>query len=54
MDQNGDFRVEMKIEECEWLYNYIISFGEYITIEEPKYINSIIKNKLIKILSCYT
>ncbi|WP_099187309.1 helix-turn-helix transcriptional regulator [Tepidibacter mesophilus] len=43
---DGSFTIDIIIAEDEWLYNYIISFGEHINIITPKYIRGIIKNKL--------
>ncbi len=50
---DGSFIVDIRIAEDEWLYNYIISFGEHINIITPKYIRGIIKNKLEIILKNY-
>ncbi|WDV47360.1 YafY family protein [Clostridiaceae bacterium M8S5] len=50
---NGDFEVVFHATEDEWLYNYIISYGNNIKVLKPSYINDIIKGKLKKILENY-
>lgn len=52
-NEDGSFNVEVMIVEDEWLYNYIISFGEYIKVIRPKYINDIIKKRLETTLENY-
>lgn len=50
---NGNFLVEVNIPENEWLYGYILSFGEYAKVISPNYIKEIIFNKLNKSLKNY-
>lgn len=45
-NEDGSFSIDIMIPEDEWLYNYIISFGEHINIITPQYIRDVIKNKL--------
>ncbi|MCY6483847.1 YafY family protein [Clostridium aestuarii] len=52
-NKDGSFSINIMVAEDEWLYNYIISFGQYINIIEPKYIRGIIKNKLELTLKKY-
>ena len=42
---DGDFIVNMSYPENEWLYGYIMSFGEYAEVLEPTYIRDIIKTE---------
>ena len=49
-----EFDVKINYEENEWLYGYILSFGEYAKIVSPKNIKEIIKKKLQKSLNNYT
>lgn len=50
---DGSFGVDVMIPEDEWLYNYIISFGDHINIITPQHIRGIIKNKLEVTLKNY-
>ncbi len=50
---NGNFLVEVNIPENEWLYGYILSFGEYAKVISPNYIKEIIFDKLNKSLKNY-
>lgn len=52
-NSDGSYTIDIIMPENEWLYNYIISFGENIKVIKPTYINDIIKNKLEKILKSY-
>lgn len=48
-----DFIVNMSYPENEWLYGYIMSFGEYAEVLEPTYIRDIIKTKIEKMINNY-
>lgn len=50
---DGDFIVNMSYPENEWLYGYIMSFGEYAEVIEPIYIRDIIKKKTEKMMKKY-
>lgn len=50
---NGNFLVEVNIPESEWLYSYILSFGEYAKVVSPEYIKNIVIEKLDKSLKNY-
>ena len=50
---DGDFIVNMSYPENEWLYGYIMSFGEYAEVLEPTYIRDIIKTKIAKMINNY-
>lgn len=52
-NKDGSFIITFLTFEDEWLYNYIISFGKYIQVIEPSYINTIIKKRLENILENY-
>ncbi len=52
-NDDGSFEITFTASEDEWLYNYIISFGENIRIIEPNYINNIIRKRLEIILEKY-
>ncbi|NBI27962.1 helix-turn-helix transcriptional regulator [Chengkuizengella marina] len=50
---DGNLEVNIVLNEDEWLYSYLISFGEEINIIEPDYINKILVQKLTKTLERY-
>lgn len=50
LDENGDFIVDLDFPLGEWLYGYLMSFGENIEVLEPLYIREEIKKKII---SCF-
>ena len=49
-NQDGNFIVKVEYPENEWVYSYILSFGEYIKILSPNKIKNILKDKLEKTL----
>ena len=51
--EDGNFIVNVEYPENDWVYGYILSFGEYAKVLEPQYAKTIIKNKLQKILNNY-
>jgi len=51
--EDGDFIVKVEYPENEWVYGYILSFGEYAKVLKPNYAKTIIKNKLQKTLKNY-
>ncbi len=51
--ENGDFIVKVEYPENEWVYGYILSFGEYIKVIAPDRAKNIIKDKLEKTLKNY-
>lgn len=53
VDSNGDFIIETKYPENDWVYGYILSFGEHIKVISPKYVKDIIKDKIEKSLKNY-
>lgn len=53
-NEDGSFTVKMNFIEDDWLYGYILSFGSFATVIEPKRIRNIIKKKLEKALENYS
>ncbi|MCI9063618.1 MAG: YafY family transcriptional regulator [Clostridia bacterium] len=51
--ENGNFIVKVEYPENEWVYGYILSFGEYAKVLNPGYAKKIIKDKLQKTLKNY-
>ncbi|MFB6468193.1 helix-turn-helix transcriptional regulator [Cytobacillus sp. Hz8] len=52
-NKDGSFTVTVTYPENEWLYGYVLSFGEHIEVIEPKYVREIIKKKLEENLRKY-
>lgn len=50
---DGNFIVKVEFPENEWVYSFILSFGEYIKVISPKYAKNAIKQKLQKSLKNY-
>jgi len=50
---DGNFIIKVEYPDNEWVYGYILSFGEYVKILSPDKAKTIIKNKLEKILKNY-
>jgi predicted DNA-binding transcriptional regulator YafY len=50
---NGDFIVKVEYPENDWLYGYILSFGENAKVLSPEYIKTIIKCKIEKTFNNY-
>ena len=51
---DGSFIVRATWTEDNWVYGFILSFGEYIEVLEPEYLRDIIKDKSIKISKIYS
>lgn len=51
--KNGNFYITVEYPENDWIYGYILSFGEYIQVIEPEYIKEEIKKQLQKTLENY-
>ena len=51
--QDGNFIIKVKYPENEWVYGYILSFGEHAKVLSPGYAKNIIKDKLQKTLKNY-
>lgn len=52
-NENGDFIVNVEYPENEWVYGYILSFGEYVKVLSPEYAKDIIKKRLEKTIKNY-
>ncbi|MBD5433198.1 MAG: YafY family transcriptional regulator [Treponema sp.] len=52
-NKNGDFVVKVEYPENEWVWSYVLSFGEYAKVLSPKKAKEIIKEKLQKSLENY-
>ena len=50
---DDDFIVEIDYPENEWLYGYILSFGEYAKVLSPKHVRNIVVEKLEKNIKNY-
>ena len=51
--EDGNFIVKVKYPENEWIYGYILSFGEYARVLNPGYAKNRIKDKLQRTLKNY-
>lgn len=51
--EDGNFIVKVEYPENEWVYGYILSFGEYAKVISPNRAQNIIKDKLQKNLKNY-
>jgi len=51
--EDGSFRVKVEFPENDWVYGYILSFGENIKVLSPEYARDILKEKLEKTLKNY-
>ena len=50
---DGSFIVNVEYPENEWVYGYILSFGEYVKVLSPERAKRIIKDKIEKTLKNY-
>ena len=50
---DGSFIVSVTWPEDDWVYGYVLSFGEYIEVLEPEYMREVIKNKHLKAVKKY-
>lgn len=48
--QNEKIVVAMKLPESEWLYSFLLSFGEKITVLEPKKLKETIRELHLRAL----
>ncbi len=51
--KNGDFLVEVDFPETDWIYGYILSFGEFAKVISPEYVRNEVKKKLRRSLGNY-
>lgn len=52
-DKNGDFIIEIEYPENDWVYDYILSYGENIEVISPEYAKEILKEKVEKLYKIY-
>lgn len=52
-NENGDFIVKVDYPENDWVYEYILSYGEFIKVIAPEYSKNIIKEKIKKMQKNY-
>ena len=50
---DGNFIIKVEFPENEWVYSFILSFGEYVKVLNPEYAKDIVKEKLRKTLENY-
>ena len=51
--ENGDFEIIMEYPENEWIYGYLLSFGEHLKVKEPERIKKILSEKIVKMKKNY-
>ena len=51
--KDGNFEVIMENPESEWVYGYLLSFGEYLKVKEPERIKKILSDKIEKMRENY-
>lgn len=52
--EDGNFIVHVEYPENDWVYEYILSFGEHIKVIEPESARNIIKDKIQKMIKNYS
>lgn len=52
-NEDNTFDVTVTYPEDEWVYSYILSFGNYVEVLEPQYIKDIIINRMKKTIKIY-
>jgi len=53
-NEDGTYDVTMTVPEDDWVYGYIMSFGNYVEVLEPPHIREIIRQKMVQTLKFYT
>ncbi len=51
--ENGNFRISAQYPENDWVYGYILSFGEYAKVLYPEALKNIVREKLYKSIKNY-
>ena len=51
---DGNFIVKVEFPENEWVYSFILSFGEFIKVLSPEYAKNRVIEKLQKTLKNYS
>ena len=52
-NEDGTYDVTVTLPEDEWVYGYIMSFGNYVEVLEPPHIRKIIAARMRKALKYY-
>lgn len=52
--EDGNFMIHVDYPENDWVYEYILSFGEHIKVIAPEYARNIIKDKIQKMIKNYS
>ncbi len=52
-NKDGTYDVTMTVPEDDWVYGYIMSFGNYVEVLEPPHIRDIIRERMEKTLKFY-
>ena len=52
--EDGNFFVKVEYPENEWIYSYLLSYGEYVKVLSPNRLKDEMKNKLQKMLENYS
>jgi len=52
-NDDGTYTLEIDFPEDEWVYGYILSFGDYVEVIKPPHIREIIKEKIIRMKNKY-
>jgi predicted DNA-binding transcriptional regulator YafY len=52
-NDDGSFNIEVAFPEDEWVYSYLLSFGSFVEVLEPKHIRKIITDRMKQALLFY-
>ncbi|QYE99458.1 helix-turn-helix transcriptional regulator [Paraclostridium sordellii] len=52
-NKDGTYEISIAIPENEWLYGYILSFGNFVEVIEPEHIRNTILNKMKETIKMY-
>lgn len=52
--EDGNFIIHVDYPENDWVYEYILSFGEYMKVIAPEYAKDIVKEKIQKMIKNYS
>lgn len=53
INEHGDFIIDVEFPESEWIYGFILSFGNDVTVLSPEYVRTEIIARLQKNLNNY-
>ncbi|MDR1538821.1 MAG: YafY family transcriptional regulator [Clostridiales bacterium] len=51
---DGGYEISASVSEGEWLYGYILSFGEHARVIEPAHVRNVIKERLKNAVEVYS